>query len=100
MAGDTLLDSHQSGGGDGAKPLLIPQQGPFYSHLGLLKGAKENPGSWSNDGTGQLAVSTKSQSSQLFFPAVLRGDSFPASGDLTSPYSPGKALLHGHEQKK
>lgn len=32
-------------------------------------------------------------------PAVLSWDSFPASGDLTSPYTPAKALLHGHEQK-
>lgn len=32
-------------------------------------------------------------------PAVLSWDSFPASGDLASPYTPGKALLHGHEQK-
>lgn len=43
MAWDMLLDSHQSAGGDGVKPLLIAQQGLFYSHLGLLKGAEENP---------------------------------------------------------
>lgn len=42
MAWDMLLDSHQSAGGDGVKPLLIAQ-GLFYSHLGLLKGAEENP---------------------------------------------------------
>lgn len=55
MARDTLLDSHPQE--EEMSPSFAGHSaGPFHSHLGLLKGAKENPGSWSHDGTGQLAV--------------------------------------------